>query len=207
MRSLLKRFCNARSAFLISPAPLPRCWTRWGAAGRYAGRGHCPRSGRPTAAERADRRPRCLTRASHDPKNAIRVSRLPDLVRTLAAFAVVLGVLVFVHEFGHYLAARWRGVHVEVFSIGFGQRWPLDRRHGTRWKIGLAAAGRLREAARPGTAGGRVGRRCAPAWIPGRTFHEKSVLSRAIIVAAGPIANFVLARCCSPCCSPRWAGR
>ena len=45
---------------------------------------------------------------------------LPDAVRTLGSFIVVLGVLVFIHEMGHYLAARWRGVHVEAFSIGFG---------------------------------------------------------------------------------------
>jgi len=55
---------------------------------------------------------------------------LTDLLRTVVSFAIVLGVLVFVHEMGHYLAARWRGVHVEAFSIGFGQslaRW-TDRR-------------------------------------------------------------------------------
>jgi len=55
---------------------------------------------------------------------------VPDILRSGIAFAVVLGILVFVHEFGHYLAARWCGVHVEVFSIGFGQAitsW-VDRR-------------------------------------------------------------------------------
>ena len=46
---------------------------------------------------------------------------IPDFLRTPIAGVVVLGVLVFVHELGHYLAARWRGVRVEVFSIGFGQ--------------------------------------------------------------------------------------
>ena len=44
-----------------------------------------------------------------------------DLLRSIVAFVVVLGVLVFVHELGHYLAARWRGIHVEAFSIGFGR--------------------------------------------------------------------------------------
>ena len=46
---------------------------------------------------------------------------LPDPFRSIAAFLVVLGVLIFIHELGHYLAARWRGVHVERFSIGFGR--------------------------------------------------------------------------------------
>ena len=45
---------------------------------------------------------------------------MPDVLHSILAFLVVLGVLVFVHEFGHYLAARLVGVHVEVFSIGFG---------------------------------------------------------------------------------------
>ncbi len=80
---------------------------------------------------------------------------IPEAVRTVGAFVLVLGVLVFIHELGHYLAARWRGVHVEAFSIGFG---PSDRhldrpgRHAVA--AVLAAARRLREAARAGAAGG-----------------------------------------------------
>ena len=118
---------------------------------------------------------------------------IPDLFRTVAAFAVVLGVLVFVHEFGHYLAARWRGVHVEVFSIGFGQalaRW--SDRQGTIWKLAWLPLGgyvKLHGQERPQDVPPEV----RATWIAGRTFHEKSVASRAIVVAAGPIANFVLA--------------
>ena len=51
---------------------------------------------------------------------------LPDAARTILAFLVVLGVLIFFHELGHYAAARWRRVHVDAFSIGFGRallRW------------------------------------------------------------------------------------
>ena len=118
---------------------------------------------------------------------------IPDLIRTVAAFAVVLGVLVFFHEFGHYLAARWRGVHVEVFSIGFGKAiagWTDSR--GTRWKVAWLPLGgyvKLHGQERPQDVSPEV----RAAWLPGRTFHEKSVLSRSIIVAAGPVANFVLA--------------
>ena len=118
---------------------------------------------------------------------------IPDLIRTLAAFAVVLGVLVSVHEFGHYLAARWRGVGVEVFSIGFGRsltHW-VDR-HGTTWRIAWLPLGgyvRMHGQERPDQASPSV----RASWVAGRTFHEKSVLSRTIIVAAGPVANFVLA--------------
>ena len=116
-----------------------------------------------------------------------------DFIRSLAAFIVVLGVLVFVHELGHYLAARWRGVRVEAFSIGFGRAitsW-TDRR-GTVWKLAWLPLGgyvKLHGQERPQD----VAEEVRAKWIPGQTFHDKPVLSRAIIVAAGPIANFLLA--------------
>jgi regulator of sigma E protease len=117
----------------------------------------------------------------------------PDLVRTVLAFIVVLGVLVFFHELGHYIAARWRGVYVEAFSVGFGQSiasW-YDR-HGTQWRISWLPLGgyvKMHGQERPEDVSDEV----RASWKPGLTFHEKSVGSRAIIVAAGPIANFVLA--------------
>ncbi|MCO6419071.1 RIP metalloprotease RseP [Siccirubricoccus sp. KC 17139] len=118
---------------------------------------------------------------------------LPSLPRTLIAFAIVLGVLVFIHELGHYLAARWRGVHVDAFSIGFGQPiWRRTDRHGTEWRLSWIPLGGYvklhgQETPEDATPEQRA------AWMPGRTFHEKSVGSRAIIVAAGPVANFLLA--------------
>ncbi len=118
---------------------------------------------------------------------------LTSAIRTPLAFAVVLGVLVFIHELGHYLAARWRGVYVEAFSIGFGRAlvsW-VDRR-GTVWKlcwIPLGGYVKLHGQERPEDVSGDV----RASWRTGATFHEKSVLSRAIVVAAGPVANFLLA--------------
>ena len=118
---------------------------------------------------------------------------IPDFMRSAAAFVVVLGVLVFVHELGHYLAARWRGVRVEAFSIGFGQAitsW--TDRHGTVWKLAWLPLGgyvKLHGQEHPQD----VPEDVRAAWIPGQTFHDKPVLSRAIIVAAGPAANFLLA--------------
>jgi regulator of sigma E protease len=114
-------------------------------------------------------------------------------LRSAAAFIVVLGVLVFVHELGHYLAARWRGVRVETFSIGFGRAltsW--TDRHGTVWKLAWLPLGgyvKLHGQERPQDVSDDV----KAGWIPGETFHDKSVLSRAIVVAAGPVANFLLA--------------
>ncbi len=121
------------------------------------------------------------------------LTALLDFVRSAAAFVVVLGVLVFVHEFGHYLAARWRGVRVEAFSIGFGRAiasW--TDRHGTMWKLAWLPLGgyvKLHGQERPEDVEDEVRAR----WVPGETFHDKPVASRAIVVAAGPVANFLLA--------------
>ena len=118
---------------------------------------------------------------------------LPEPFRTVIAFLVVLGVLVFIHELGHYLAARWRGVHVEVFSIGFGKtiRSWTDRR-GTVWRLAwLPLGGFVKLHGQEGPDDATPEQRAA--WKPGQTFHEKRVGDRAIVVAAGPIANFLLA--------------
>ena len=125
--------------------------------------------------------------------SVLEFARLGWVVHYAIPFAVVLGVLVFIHELGHYLAARWRGVHVEAFSIGFGRaiaRW-TDRR-GTVWKLAWLPLGgyvKLHGQERPEDVSPEV----RAGWLPGRTFHEKSVGSRAIVVAAGPVANFLLA--------------
>jgi regulator of sigma E protease len=118
---------------------------------------------------------------------------IPEFFRTGLAFVVVLGVLVFVHELGHYLVARWCGVHVEVFSIGFGRAiatW--QDRVGTVWKVAWLPLGgyvKMHGQERPEAASEEVRAK----WMPGRTFHQKRVGARALVVAAGPIANFLLA--------------
>ncbi len=118
---------------------------------------------------------------------------LPHFVQSALAFVVVLGVLVFVHEFGHYAAARWCGVHIEVFSIGFGRALASWKdRVGTTWKLAWLPLGgyvKLHGQERPELVSPEV----RAQWVRGRTFHDKSLLSRTIVVAAGPIANFLLA--------------
>ncbi|HWT08336.1 MAG TPA: site-2 protease family protein, partial [Roseomonas sp.] len=117
---------------------------------------------------------------------------LPEPFRTVISFAVVLGVLIFVHEMGHYLAARWRGVHVERFSIGFGRAvWTRIDRRGCEWRVGWIPLGgyvKMHGMEHAGEAEPEAG-----AYRPGEAFHEKSVGDRAIVVAAGPIFNFLLA--------------
>jgi len=106
----------------------------------------------------------------------------------LAAFALVLGVLVVVHEYGHYLAARWAGVKVLRFSVGFGRLLWARRfgRDGTEWAIAAFPLGgyvkMLDE--REGD---------VPAADLHRSFNRQPVLKRMVIVAAGPLANFLLA--------------
>jgi len=121
------------------------------------------------------------------------LTAIPGFVQSAVAFIVVLGVLVFFHELGHYLAARWRGVRVETFSIGFGRAitsW--TDRHGTVWKLAWIPLGgyvKMHGQERPEDVSDQV----RAGWVAGETFHEKPVLSRAIVVAAGPAANFLLA--------------
>lgn len=67
---------------------------------------------------------------------------LVNLVYYIVPFVVLLGILVFVHEFGHYIVAKLSGVQVEAFSIGFGrQLWGFTDKSGTRWKISAIPLG------------------------------------------------------------------
>ncbi len=64
-------------------------------------------------------------------------------------FIVILCAIVFFHELGHYLVARWRGVKIDAFSLGFGPELfaRVDSR-GTRWRVAAASARRLRQISR-----------------------------------------------------------
>ena len=67
---------------------------------------------------------------------------IQDLVIYLGAFVVVLSVVVFVHEFGHFQVARWRGVAIDTFSIGFGKTlFGWRDKQGVQWKIGALPLG------------------------------------------------------------------
>lgn len=112
------------------------------------------------------------------------------LVGTVIPFLVVLTVVVFVHELGHFWVARRVGVAVSVFSIGFGPEL-LGRtdRKGTRWKVSAVPLGgyvRFIDDANPASQPGEKSS------DPG-AFQSKSLPARAAVVAAGPAANFLFA--------------
>ena len=108
---------------------------------------------------------------------------------------IVFCVLVVVHELGHYLVARWAGVRVEVFSIGFGKEiWGRTDRAGTRWKVSLVPLGgyvKMFGEAQIADVDGEP--REPTAAERAVSFSHKSLGRRAAIVAAGPIANFLFA--------------
>ncbi|MGO4715684.1 RIP metalloprotease RseP [Bradyrhizobium sp. 2TAF24] len=112
-------------------------------------------------------------------------------------FLFVLTIVVFFHELGHFLVARWTGVKVLTFSLGFGPEIVgFNDRHGTRWKISAIPLGGYvkffgdeSEASTPSA----TSLAAMTADERAQSFHYKKVGSRAAIVAAGPIANFVLA--------------
>jgi regulator of sigma E protease len=111
-----------------------------------------------------------------------------DFLYTLLAFALVLGILIVAHELGHYLVARWTGVKVLRFSVGFGRIiWSRCLgRDNTEWAIGLFPLGgyvtMLDE--REGVVSPDEA---------SRAFNRQSVYKRMAIVVAGPLANFLLA--------------
>ena len=114
----------------------------------------------------------------------------------LIPFLIVLTVLVFVHELGHYWVARRNGVRVEVFSIGFGpELFGWTDRAGTRWKLSVLPLGGYVKmfgdsdaASTPGAGLERMSE--AERAV---SFHHKRLGQRAAIVAAGPAANFLFA--------------
>ncbi len=110
---------------------------------------------------------------------------------TLIPFLFVLTVVVFFHELGHFLVARWCGVKVKTFSIGFGPEIVgRHDRHGTRWRLAAIPLGGYVKFIDDVNAASAPDR--AAAAVDG-SFQGKSVARRAAIVAAGPIANFILA--------------
>lgn len=109
-------------------------------------------------------------------------------------FLVVLTVLVFVHEFGHYWVARRNGVRIEVFSIGFGpELFGWTDRAQTRWKFSAIPLGGYVKMFGEQEFGPDGAQRAMTEEERAVSFHAKRLGQRAAIVAAGPVANFLFA--------------
>lgn len=110
-----------------------------------------------------------------------------SILWSFVAFIVALGVLITVHEFGHFWVARRCGVRVERFSIGFGKAlWQRRDRQGTEYVIALIPLGGYVKMLDE-----RV--ESVPAELRHQAFNNKAIWQRASIIAAGPIANFIFA--------------
>ncbi|MEZ5871966.1 MAG: RIP metalloprotease RseP [Nitratireductor sp.] len=127
------------------------------------------------------------------------IAQLPGAgpITMILAFLVVLTIVVFFHELGHFLVARWNGVKIDAFSVGFGpELFGFNDKHGTRWKLAMIPLGGyvkfhgdMNGASMPDTdvINSMSDEERAV------SFAHKKVWQRAAIVAAGPIANFILA--------------
>ena len=130
---------------------------------------------------------------------------LQSFVVTVVPFVFVLGLVVTIHELGHFLAAKWCGVAIDRFAINFGR--PLvswKDKSGVQWQVGwIPLGGYVRFAGDESAASvpdfedlqalrRQVLTQEGPVALQ-RYFHFKPVWQRAIVVAAGPIANFILA--------------
>ena len=113
----------------------------------------------------------------------------------VAPFLLVLGIVVFFHELGHFLVGRWCGVKADVFSLGFGpELYGRVDRHGTRWRLALVPLGgyvKFHGDANAASAG--VDAQGLSEEERRVSFFTQPVWKRALIVAAGPLANFILA--------------
>ena len=119
------------------------------------------------------------------------------VVGFIIPFLFVLTIIVFFHELGHFLVARWCGIKVLVFSIGFGpELLGFNDRHGTRWKISAIPLGGYVKFFGDENAASVPDTNAIAAMKPDErkvSFFHKSVWARIAVVAAGPIANFLLA--------------
>ncbi len=112
-------------------------------------------------------------------------------------FLLVLGIVVFVHEYGHYIVGKWCGIKADVFSIGFGKElfhW-IDK-NGMRWRVGALPLGgyvKFRGDMNAASAGAdQLALARMSEEEKAGTFHLAPIWARALTVLAGPVFNFIL---------------
>ncbi|MCZ4345306.1 RIP metalloprotease RseP [Devosia neptuniae] len=118
------------------------------------------------------------------------------LLSYVVPFLAVLTVIVFVHEMGHYLVARWNGIAIQTFSVGFGRElFGWDDQHGTRWRISAIPLGGYVRFVGDMDAASTPDREViakADPELSKRLFANKNVWQRISVVLAGPVANVIL---------------
>ncbi len=127
------------------------------------------------------------------------LSTMGSTVWAAVFFILALSIIVFVHEFGHYIVGRWTGIHAEVFSLGFGKVLAsrTDSR-GTRWQLAaIPFGGFVKFMGDANAASGKDGEAMAGMSKTElrHTMHGAPLWARAATVAAGPVFNFILAFC------------
>lgn len=124
------------------------------------------------------------------------LQQLIELPHYLLSFVLILTVIVFVHEFGHYIVARLCGVKIETFSIGFGREiFGFNDKAGTRWKFSLwPLGGYVKMFGDAGAASTPDDDKIEQMSEAEKkvSFHHQPLYKKALIVVAGPVANFIL---------------
>lgn len=121
----------------------------------------------------------------------------PGVLVSVLTFLLVLSIVVFVHEFGHFIVARWCGVAVKTFSIGFGREiFGRTDAKGTRWRVAWIPLGGYVKFVDDENAASQPSPEALASMTPAErsgAFQNKALWQRAAVVAAGPMANFLLA--------------
>ncbi|MCF6304496.1 MAG: RIP metalloprotease RseP [Rhodobacteraceae bacterium] len=127
------------------------------------------------------------------------ISQIPifgNPIVIVIAFVIVIGVVIFVHEYGHYIVGRWRGIHAETFSLGIGPViYSRTDKRGTRWQIAAIPLGGYVKFLGDRNASSQPDHEAVAgmnAYDRRRSFPAASVFSRTLTVLAGPAANFIL---------------
>jgi regulator of sigma E protease len=104
-----------------------------------------------------------------------------------------LSIIVFIHEYGHYIVGRWCGIKAEIFSIGFGPViFSRIDRFGTKWQIAALPLGGFVKFIRDDESLNFDKENSRDVFVQTRSFDTAPLLARTLTVLAGPIANFIL---------------
>ena len=121
------------------------------------------------------------------------IQYLPIAIQYFLAFALLITVVVFIHELGHYSVGRWCGIGVETFSIGMGKQiWGKRDKSGTLWRVAiLPIGGYVKFYGDEDPSGKKL--EASDNFDSDKNFHNKSVWKKIATTAAGPLFNFILA--------------